>query len=235
MNQTIDSPNRGCSRLKRWATHLFIAGYLAALLYGVVAHAIGFNRNTHLGMYFIVWDMYYGWDSFEIRRHLVGEGESGEYYDLSPPWKELTPFWAEERHHFDYLALHSGRVATNTLRHVQVEPIERIFVVEEAWSKKYNLSEDSWKRRFDEPRQKLSYFYIRGIFEPDGRCVRRHIDWKSHLVYQSMMNNPRLRNDVVRGRTHIQTDGLSSGSSVVQPAAYLLPGSTTGRNQSPIQ
>lgn len=232
MSQRTDCRREIPARLKRWCRHLFIAGYLSVLLYGVVAHTIGFNAHTHLGMYFIVWDMYCGWDSFEVRRHLIGEGESGEYYDLSPPWKELFPHWSEARHHYDYLSLHSGRVATNTLRHVKVEPIERIFLVEEAWSKKYNLSEETWTKRFDEPHQRRSYFYIRGIFDPDGRCVRRHFDWKAHLAYQATMNNPRLRNDVARGRTHFHTDSLSTGRGHVQPAAYFLPGTRTGGTPS---
>jgi len=46
--------------MKRWLSHFTIAVYLAALSWGIVAHALSFGAASHPGMYFLVWDMFCG-------------------------------------------------------------------------------------------------------------------------------------------------------------------------------
>lgn len=210
--------------MKRWCVNLFIVGYLGLLVYGLLAHALGYKKYANLGMYFIVWDMYGGWDGFETRFHLIGQGESGEYYDLAPPWNELRPFGADRRHHYDYSSQFSGRIAANTLRHTDHEPMVRVTLVEESWPKKFNLPENLWKQQFDEPYEPYSYYYVRAQYEPDGVKIVQHYSWVGHLGYLSLMNNPRLRDDLVRGQPYLKSETLSGSSGrTVQPASYLLP------------
>ncbi|WP_437206359.1 hypothetical protein [Planctomicrobium sp. SH664] len=210
--------------MKRWGTHLLIAGYLSAIGWGIFAHAIGFKENAHLGMYFIVWDMFCGWESFEMRRHLVAEGMSGQYYDAAPPWGEFIPYGADRRHHYDVNAAYAGRFAAHTLAHTEHEPITRVFLVEEAWSKKYNMPDAVWKRRFDEPRHPRSYYYLRGVYEPDGECTGRNISWAALLAHRSIINNPRLREDVARGQSYVNTQSFSArGFNSVEPVNYSVP------------
>jgi len=208
--------------LKRWGTHLLIASYLGVLGWGVFAHAIGFKENANIAMYYIVWDMFCGWESFEMRRHLVAEGESGQYYDAAPPWGEFIPYGADRRHHYDVHALYSGRVAAHTLAHTEHEPIVRVFLIEEAWSKKFNLPESLWKYQFDEPKQAHSYFYMRGMFDADGQCTGRNISWAGSLTHQAIINNPRLREDVARGQSYVDTRAFSTDQTV-QPINYIVP------------
>ncbi|GAF86661.1 unnamed protein product, partial [marine sediment metagenome] len=73
--------------MKRWLTHLLIVTYLGTLFAGVACHALELGVQSHPGMYMIVWDMFCGWSSYAGRIEVIGEGESGKYYQLAPgPW-----------------------------------------------------------------------------------------------------------------------------------------------------
>ena len=79
--------------MKRWLTHLLISGYLLALFGGIASHTLNLGAVSHPGMYFFVWDMFCGWSSYADRIQVVGEGESGTYYQLAPgPWGEFKPY-----------------------------------------------------------------------------------------------------------------------------------------------
>ncbi len=210
--------------MKRWLVNLFIAGYLSVLGYGLAAHYVSYNVYASLAMYYIVWDMYCGWDCFETRRHLVAEGESGTYYDASPYWRELCPFGADERRHYDYDATHSGTIATNVLRRTDHEPIVRVLLVDEMWSKKYNLPEPLWRLRYEEPQQKRSYYYIRGQFRPDGVALERYRNWTNELAFQAMMNNPRSRDEIARSRPYVTSETLSQPwPNTIQKVGFFAP------------
>jgi hypothetical protein len=200
---------------------LFIAAYLFALAYGLAAHAIGYKTYQHLGMYFVVWDMYCGWAGWETRTHLVGEGESGTYYDLDPgPFEEIKLFGDLGRRHYDSTGLHYLTLAKNTVAHTEHEPIVRYLVVEEAWAKKYNLPERFWNQRFDEPKEFRSYHRIRCAYDGDGQVVASNLSWHSWLLTQAIGNNPRLQRDVQQRTPFITTDNFSRSPDVVVPIGY---------------
>ncbi len=101
-----------------------IFAYLGVLVAGLGSHALNYKTDAHPTMYFIVWDMFCGWSAYEDRTHIIGQGESGRYYDLAPaPWGDYRPFGDIERHHYDPFATHAGNLAMNTLRYSDHEPI----------------------------------------------------------------------------------------------------------------
>lgn len=179
--------------MKRWLSHFVIAGYLGVLGIGIFCHALGFKTTSHPAMYYVVWDMFCGWSAFEVRHHLIAEGESGKYYELAPaPWGEMTPFGSVGRRHYDPHGTFCGRMAANCLKHTEHEPIMRVFLVEETWSKKYNLPEYIWNQRNDQPMQQHTYFHLYRVFAPDGTIVHSNPNWMMSLTSQAVYNNPRL-------------------------------------------
>jgi hypothetical protein len=152
-------------------------------------------------MYFFVWDMFCGWAAFETRYHIVGEGESGTYYWLTPcPWGDFRPYGDLSRTHYDYYGNGLVRMGMNTLRHTTHEPIVRMFSIEEAWPKKYNLPDHLWEIRFSEPKDPISYFWVRGIYSTDGEQLDRRPDYLAQLFIDAVYSNPRLQADSHRGR-----------------------------------
>ncbi|MGQ0633225.1 MAG: hypothetical protein ACT4QC_01335 [Planctomycetaceae bacterium] len=151
--------------MRRLVTLAFITVYLGALVYGNLCHAVGHGTGSHPLMYFIVWDMFCGWAAYDSRTHIVAQGENQKFYELAPaPWGEIRPWGSLGRHHYDGFNSHSGRIALNTLRHSAHEPIERVFVIEECWAKKFNLPDSVWKSRYDAPRDPYSYYRLRSEF-----------------------------------------------------------------------
>lgn len=207
--------------MRRWMTHFFIVGYLGLLSYGLLVHALKINPYGLMTNYFVVWDMYCGWSPYEKRAHLIAQGESGQYYDVSPPWQELKPFGSADRHDYDNWGFYAGKVAANTLRQTTHEPIREIILVEQHWSKKYNLPENLWNKKFDEPKQVRDYYYIRAIFDPEGKSLKQHFDWKTNLTFHSIMSNPTLRSTVARSQPYLGSDELyRPATDSIQQASF---------------
>ncbi len=212
--------------MKRWLASTFIVLYLCALSYGIFSHALSFKTGSHPAMYFVVWDMFCGWSAYSHRLHVVGEGESGRYYELAPgPWGEVQPFGDLERRHYDVRGLVAGRLAANTLDKTSHEPITRMFVVEEWWPKKYNLPENVWALRFDDPKplpeQIPRYYKIRHILDSDGTMLKTFPNWVAHLRNTAIYSNPRLQADMRRGKTfYAVQNGDGSGRGQMGGSGY---------------
>jgi hypothetical protein len=187
--------------MRRWLVSGFIASYLGFLGYGIASHALGFQVFVHPVMYFAVWDMFCGWQAYETRIHVVAEGESGQLYQLSPPpWSDFAPFGDLSRAHYDAFGHSFRRIGMNTLENTEHEPIRRFFAVEECWQKKYNLPDEIWATRFDEPKDPYSYFWLRASFTPDGNAQYAATHFTQHAYGQMVSDNPRLLADSRRGR-----------------------------------
>ena len=187
--------------MRRWLTHLFIACYLSSLSLGIVSQTLKFGTSSHPAMYFFIWDMFCGWSAYESRYHIIGEGDSGTCYWLTPcPWGDFQPYGDLSRSHYDYYGNGLVRMAQNTLRHTEHEPIRRFYSVEESWPKKYNLPDHLWALRFSEPKDPVSYYYIRGIYDSNGTVIERRPDFLAQLYADAIYNNPRLQADSARGR-----------------------------------
>jgi hypothetical protein len=201
-----------------------IVVYLGTLFYGIFAHAISFNVNAHPAMYFIVWDMFCGWSSYSQRTHVIAEGESGKYYELTPgPWGDFHPYGDLGREHYDYYGYHMGKLAANCLKQTKHEPITRIFCIEELWNKKYNLPDHIWKMRHDEPKDFYSYYHIRTIYAPDGTAIDVRPNWSSYQSGIMINDNPRLaresRNSQPYFAINLQQPDSSSSQQIGSPAS----------------
>lgn len=209
--------------MRRLSTGLFILGYLGVLTYGLFCHALYFQNDKHPGMYFIVWDMYCGWSAYETRQHVIGEGESGTYYELTPaPWGAVKPYGDHERQTHDYSGTFVIDMARNTLRHTSHEPMARLFLVEEAWPRKFNLPDELWERRHAEPKDPMSYFQVRRVTTSDGHVIQEKPPWLARISHDCLMNNPRLRKDVSSGR-QFYAISPTAHRDVVTPTSYELP------------
>jgi hypothetical protein len=187
--------------MKRWLTHLIIAAYLGSLSYGVVAYAVTYKLSAHPAMYFIVWDMFCGWASHASRLQIIGEGESGKFYELAPgPWGEIRPFGDIGRRHYDTYCLFSPEMARNCLKQTKHEPMVRVFVIEECWPKKYNLPDRVWNYRHAEPKDPHHYYHARIWLDGNGVVQRQQQHWLAYQNSLCLSNNPRLMADTRRGR-----------------------------------
>ena len=147
--------------MKRVLTVLFIAGYIGVLTYGNLCHVLRSGVAAHPLMYMIVWDMFCGWSAFDSRIHIVAEGESEKYYDLThAPWGELHPYGYIGRENYDQWQNHTGPIGINVLKHTRHEPITRLFVIEECWAKKFNLPDHIWQHRYDDPKDASGKFAV---------------------------------------------------------------------------
>ena len=180
--------------MKRWISHSVIATYLGILLFGVTAHAVQYREHSHPFMYYIVWDMFCGWSSWEQRTHIIGEGDSGTLYELAPgPWGTYHPYSDLSRHNYDPFFTHSLRLAQNTLRHTDHEPLHTIYVVEESWAKKHNLPSHLAEKLAPVPTDKSPYFHIRKTFRADGTLVHDGAGWLDVQAQLCRMDNPKLK------------------------------------------
>ncbi len=215
--------------MKRLLAKLAIGSYLTALALGIGCHAMNFGLSSHPVVYYFVWDMFCGWSAHELRYHLVAEGESGDYYRLSPaPWNTFAPYGDLERSQYDVVGNAYASIALNTLRHTDHEPILRFFVIEEAWPKKYNLSDELWAARFDEPKDSHSYFWVKTTYAADGTVTRANRDFISNLSAMAVADNPRLKADTLRGKPFYAVDPVHRNiSSATGPGTYVGSDSNT--------
>jgi hypothetical protein len=211
--------------MKRLLTVGFIVVYLGTLNIGIMCHMLGFGVTAHPLMYYIVWDMFCGWAAYDTRYYVVGEGESQKLYDLStPPWGEIHPWGSLGRQHYDALNNHSARIGFNTLRHTQHEPITRLFVIEEAWAKKFNIPDKVWKTRYDEPKDIQKYHRLRGILLSDGTIVQRQNAWMQYQAQKMLFDNPRLAQQTSRSRSfYMVNPSIPGRDMLVSPGAGKEP------------
>lgn len=214
--------------MKRCLTHAVIVVYLGALGWGVLAHAVSFAVGAHPVMYFLVWDMFCGWSSFSSRLQIIGEGESGTYYELAPgPWGEFQPFGNIGRRHYDVAGAHAPKLAMNALKHTRHEPITRIFVVEDCWPKKYNLPDELWAQIYDEPKDVHHYYQLRSVFTPDGLLLQQNSNWLSRQYSLSVGDNPRLQADARRSKPFFAFDYQNRPQGIYAPGAFYHPSASS--------
>ena len=217
--------------MRRWFAKLTIGLYVSALFLGISAHAMNFGTSSHPAMYYFVWDMFCGWAAHEIRYHVVAEGESGTYYDVSQgPWSTFTPYGDLSRAQYDVVGNALHKMALNTLRHTDHEPIVRILVAEEVWAKKYNISDHMWEMRFDEPKDQKSYFWLRTVLGPDGTVYSHRPNYLSYLYTKTIANNPRLQADTQRGKPFFAISPIHrTASSGIGSDSYMGSETTWGQ------
>lgn len=219
--------------MKRWLTHLVIAAYLSALGFGVFSHAVNYKIGAHPAMYFIVWDMFCGWASHASRLQIIGQGESGEFYELAPgPWGEMKPYGSIGRRHYDAFCVFAPKMAMNCLKQTKHEPMERLYVIEECWPKKYNLPDEIYARRNPDPKDPHHYFHVRYVLDGDGNLLQRNDHWLNYQASLCVSNNPRLMADSRKGRP-FYTATPQTTTKPMGPAYGVPPGGTAVQVSSP--
>ena len=187
--------------MKRAIISLTIGCYLTFLSWGLLAHTFSSYTGSHPSMYYVVWDMFCGWSAWSARFHVVAEGESGNFYELSPgPWGGLKPYGYLDRHNFDFSNSTFGKMAQVILKKTDHEPIARVFFVEESWAKQYNIPDHLWEMHSPDPKDKKCYYRVRGIFTADGDALYTQTAWLNKLLNKSIMNNPRLHAEANRNQ-----------------------------------
>ena len=219
--------------MKRMLVVAFIAGYISLLTFGNVCHLLQYGANAHPLMYMIVWDMFCGWSAYDSRVHIIAEGESETYYDLShAPWGELHAFGHIGRENYDQFNAHSGAMALNVLKHTSHEPIARMMVIEESWPKKLNLPDAVWTLRYDIPKDRHTYFRIRQVMLPDGTITQKY---NSFLAYQGgclAADNPRLVQQSKAGVPLFLSEGRPTfgRDAMLEPPSAAIPVSGPSAN-----
>ena len=79
------------TRAGKWCAGLFMGCYLTVLSCGIVGHALKIGLAGNTLSYYVVWDMFCGWQAYDQRTHLIAESDSGKYYELREPWGEFCP------------------------------------------------------------------------------------------------------------------------------------------------
>ena len=220
-------------RSRLWFAALFIGGYLSVLGGGLFCHTFGWNAASHPAMYFIVWDMFCGWSGYEARYHVLAEGVSGDFYQVLPgPWGEYVPYGNLGRRHYDVDGVNSTRMAMNVLRHTDHEPIARVFIVEETWAKKYNMPDEQWAMRWDQPKDPYHYFTPRHVMTADGQLLQTFGCFYAQNNHRAIYANPRLEKEMSRAQPFYMVDQRSDAfglSNVLANSTAIRGGSPLGR------
>ncbi|HCS51028.1 MAG TPA: hypothetical protein DIW81_05460 [Planctomycetaceae bacterium] len=179
--------------MKRYLAVATITIYLGALSWGIFSDTFAVGNVAHPAMYYVVWDMFCGWSGYECRQHLIAQGESGQYYKLNPaPWGEFRAFGPADRIDYDSFAAHSQNIARNILRNTEHEPIQRVYLVEENWSKRYNIPDYLWSMKFEEEKESYSYYHTRMIYNSECEPIESRMGWASAIHSKQLETDPRL-------------------------------------------
>ena len=200
------------SSRSRLAVNSLIAGYLGSLAIGLALHAWQLPGHNTLPGYFVVWDMFCNWTGYENRVRFIGEGESGRHYDLlAADIHSPRLHGSEHRAHYDYSGRHTPLVASRVAERSRHEPLTRIFVMEESWSKQFNLSPRLYEQTHGcrQP-DRVVHRHLRGILAPNGRVLQTQASWFVCQQQEAMLANPALQGDAYRGRNLYTANPMAS-------------------------
>jgi hypothetical protein len=192
-------------RVRRWASAVFITVWFLVLSGGIIGHALKMPIVGNVFGYFIVWDMFCGWQAYDNRTHMIGEDSDGNFYEIREPWGPFQPFNAVDRVNYDVSNYLATRHIRNVLRHSDHPPLDRIYVVQEIWGKQYNAPDHLWYRCFAEPKDKVSVFSLRAICAADGSPIESNPDWFLAQTLNTIADNPRLRLQAQAARPYYNT------------------------------
>jgi hypothetical protein len=179
--------------MKRWIVNVGICGYVGALAFGFccVATSVVFFS---VPMYFLTFNMYAGWSGYDAKMQIIGEGQSGRFYVLSPgPWGEFNPYSSRlSRQCYDQ-AFEYGRILMRPgLAYTQHEPILRIFAVEQQYPKKFNLPDAQYEAYYLKPKPQRIYSHTRMVLSPEGEILTQQPTWLRYQDNLAIVDNPRL-------------------------------------------
>jgi hypothetical protein len=220
--------------MKRYFLNAGICVYLAAVTFGFLCVASQV-RFFSVPMYFLTFDMYAGWSGYDAKMQVIGEGESGRFYRLSPgPWGEFDPYSSRlSRQCYDQMFEYGNILMRPALKHTQHEPILRVFVVEQEYPKKFNLPDSFYEAYYQKPKPQRIYSHTRMVLAPTGEMLTQQPCWLRYQDNLSVVDNPRLFNNASRDRPFVW-----SAQQVPGPGGYggegLAPAAALQRVGAPV-
>jgi hypothetical protein len=220
--------------MKRWMINAGICGYIAALAFGFLCVACQ-TRFFWPPVYFLTFDMYGGWSGYDCKMQVIGEGQSGRFYVLSPgPWGEFKPYSsALSRQCYDQMFEYGNFLMRPALAHTEHEPILRVFVVEQEYPKKFNLSDAQYEAYYLKPKPQRIYSHTRMVMSPDGEILTQSPTWLRYQDNLSVNDNPRLLADATRNRPFVWSAQQAPGPGGYAGPAYV-PAAFLPRLGSPV-
>jgi hypothetical protein len=199
--------------MKRKLINAAIGGYLCALVVGVGC-VVTQVRFFWPPLYFLTFDMYGGWSGYDCKMQIIGEGESGRFYVLSPgPWGPFNPYSERlSRQCYDQAFEYGRRLARPGLAHTTHEPILRIFVVEQEYPRKFNLPDAQYQAYYRTPKPDRIYSHLRMVLTPEGEVLRQSPVWLQYQDNLSISDNPRLVAQAASKRPFLWSAVLAPGS-----------------------
>lgn len=187
------------AKFKQLTAVLFITCYVGWLSWGIMAHSlkVGLCGNTY--SYFVVWDMFCGWSAWDSRTHIIAQDKAGNYFEMKEPWGEFQPFGNVGRIHYDTTHHLLPKQISNLTRNTVNDGFDRVYVIEEAWPKQYNLPPDLFQQYFDCPKDKLSYYHLKAVCTDQGHALTVNQDWYNHQLQKAVYDNPRIRKQAAAG------------------------------------
>jgi hypothetical protein len=213
--------------MQRWIVNTVIAGYLVAMAFGLLCVACQVQFFS-VPAYFFTFNMYGGWCGYDARMQVIGEGESGRFYTLSPgPWGEFDPYSSHvPRQSYDQAFEYGSILARPALAHTKHEPILRIFVIEQEYPKKFNLTDAQFEAYYNKPKPQRIYSHVRMALSPQGEIITQNSTWLRYQDNQALVDNPRLVAEATRNRPFIwsaqQAPGPGGSSSELYAPLPLL-------------
>jgi hypothetical protein len=207
--------------MKRWILNASIAGYIGALAFGFLCVA-GQVTLYFPPMYFLTFNMYGGWSGYDAKMQVLGEGESGKFYVLSPgPWGEFRPYSCNlSRQCYDQVFEYGRILARPGLKHTQHEPILRMFVVEQEYPKKFNLPDAQYAAYYGKPNPHRIYSHTRMVMNAEGEILSQNAPWLHYQDNLSVVDNPRLVTDATRSRPFLWSAQQAPGPGGYSADAY---------------
>jgi hypothetical protein len=156
------SPRPLFTRAKQFAAGCVIVAYLLTTVFFLGRHVLG-DSASHRVAYFWTWDMFPGYTSTATRRVAIGETTGGQFVQLYPSaaqqfhWGvggdmtrlDMLPSVEGERAAAWFLAAVQETLERTTTTTTD-DPIARIYLVEEYWPLRYNLSDDLYEDVYGE-------------------------------------------------------------------------------------
>lgn len=189
------------TRASKWGAGLFIWCYLLVLSSGIVAHALKVGMARNALSYFVVWDMFCGWQAYDQRLHFIAETSDGRYFDVEEPWGAFRPFGHVGRVHYDFSSRLLSKHINHIVSHTAHDPFDCVYIVQECWPKQYNLPDAMWEQNFCGPRDKMSYYHLRAVCDSRGDVMNLYPDWYQQQKLNSIADNPRVRHQARQSRS----------------------------------
>jgi hypothetical protein len=198
--------------MKRYLACCFISCYLLTLSWGLVAHSFKMGALCHPLMYFIVWDMFCGWQAYDYNQYYIAEAIDGNYYQVDPaPWGSFKPYSDFNRNQYDYRCFFTAPMVKHVLEKTAHPPINRVLVIEEFWNKKYNIPDPIYRYAYGREKDQKKYFSLRATLDHEGNYLTRNLDFENSLAYQQFIENPRMKQLMHQGKPFYEVSTSNAG------------------------